>query len=606
MPVLDSNGHKTYQAFHNGRVDVIPDGTSSATETVIAHPPTLYGTSVIDRVKLFSVSPNAQYLETDPNNNDTDGDGLSDGAEDANHNGIVDLAIIDRNRVDANGNFVVLATFTSPTQPVTAQGSTSAYNASTAPVVSNVTPQGVATKVVIATKQAAGAKTNAINARLSAVGPAPGASKPVVAATAKAGMKSTTAPVSQLRHAPVAASAPAKTSTATRTGAAIVSAAVPLAATFYYLDFCYQYLEPVNGKTYVSTALDKQRLNAVFHPGGGFRPDGLDVVWLETDPRRASTSGDGLPDGWKVAHGLDPFDDGTIGHYNLHTGKAITNTNNGPTGDPDGDGVDNLHEYLNGTDPTVSNTAAPPPVGSITIGPEPASAQVTYGSVTNDKAFTDWTANDLIALSYYDGAGPNNSGSDVYHAYDGYDTSRDLVAFYAHDGGAASAGGDGNFYFRVDMNDLQAYAEQGFLDIYVAINVGNPGVGERLLPDDIDTLTNMGWQAVVACYQTNVGTVYVDTNSNKNTTGFGQTLTDYGVVARGQGSANGFLKSYYNSDLDCVEFSISRQALLDAGWNGLNAADLLYQVYTTKGRHLRQSRRRRQHRWPLRHSRLYL
>ena len=49
-------------------------------------------------MKLLSVSPNAQYLETDPNNNDTDGDGLSDGAEDANHNGIVDLAIIDRNQ----------------------------------------------------------------------------------------------------------------------------------------------------------------------------------------------------------------------------------------------------------------------------------------------------------------------------------------------------------------------------------------------------------------------------------------------------------------------------------------------------------------------------
>ncbi len=31
-----------------------------------------------------------------------------------------------------------------------------------------------------------------------------------------------------------------------------------------------------------------------------------------------------------------------------------------------------------------------------------------------------------------------------------------------------------------------------------------------------------------------------------------------------------------------MEFSVSRQALLDAGWNGLDASDLLYQVYTTK------------------------
>ena len=61
--------------------------------------------------KVLAVSPNAVWLETDPNNADTDADGVTDGDEDANHNGIVDLAIIDRNQTDANGNFVVLATF---------------------------------------------------------------------------------------------------------------------------------------------------------------------------------------------------------------------------------------------------------------------------------------------------------------------------------------------------------------------------------------------------------------------------------------------------------------------------------------------------------------
>ena len=519
-PVLDAKGHQTYQAFHNGRVDIIPLADSTTTQTVIAHPPTVYNTSKVDRTKLLSVSPNAQYLETDPNNNDTDGDGIADGSEDTNHNGIVDLAIIDRNQTDANGNFKVLATFTNAMQSVTVQGSVTTSASS-----------------VAAVRQRSAATKNASKAKVS----------------------------------------PALAKTGTTPGAS-----VPPAATFYYLDFCFPYVEPVNGKTYVSTALDKNRLNAVFRPNGNFRTDGLDVIWLETDPRRTSTSGDGLPDGWKKQYGLDPFDDGVIGHYNLHTGKTITNTNNGPNGDPDGDGFTNLQEYLNGTDPSVSNIAAPPPAGSITIGPEVASAQVTVGSVVNDKAFTDWTANDLIALSYYDGAGPNNGGSDVYHANDGYDSSRDLVAFYAHDGGAVSAGGDGNFYFRVDLNDLKAYAEQGYLDIYVAINVGKAGTGERLLPDDIDTLTNMGWQAVVACYQTNQGTVYVDTNPSSNTTGFGQTLSSYGVVARDQNTANGFKKSYYNSDLDAVEFSVSRQALLDAGWNGLDASDLLYQVYTTK------------------------
>ncbi|MBE7194923.1 MAG: hypothetical protein INR66_20910, partial [Gordonia polyisoprenivorans] len=513
LPVTGSNGTTTYKPVHNGRVDILPSGDSTTQGTVIAHPPTVYNTSRIDRTKLLAAAPNAQYLETDPNNLDTDGDGLSDGAEDVNHNGIVDLAIIDRNQPDGMGGFKRLATFSGATQSVTVQGSATA----------SATANGRVNKQKMV--RAAGGKT-------------------------------------------------------TRTATAAV-AAVPPAATFNYLDFCYRYTEPTDGKTYVSTALDKARLNAIFRPGGQVRADGLDVVWLETDPRRVSTSGDGLPDGWKIAHGLDPFDDGVIGHYNLRTGAVITNTNNGPNGDPDGDGFTNLQEYLNGTDPSAANTGAVPPAGAITIGPNTAGT-VTVGAVTNSKEFTDWTANDVIALAPYDGDGPNNSGSDVYHAYDGFDTSRDLVAFYAHDGGAVANGGDGNFYFRVDVHDLKAYAEQGYLDIYVAINFGHAGTGERLLPDDVDTLTNMGWQAVVACYQTNVGTVYVDTDSLHNTTGFSQSLSDNGVVARDQSSVNGFKKSYYNADLDAVEFSVSRQALLDAGWNGLDAADLLYQVYTTK------------------------
>src|SRR5438552_12890908 len=100
-----------------------------------------------------------------------------------------------------------------------------------------------------------------------------------------------------------------------------------------------------------------------------------------------------------------------------------------------------------------------------------------------------------------------------------------MVALCAHDGCATGGGRDGNFYFRVDMQDLQANAEQGNLDIYVAINFGNPGTGEYNLPDQIDTGTTMKWQAVVASYQTDNGRVYLwNQNSPTHSTGIGQDL----------------------------------------------------------------------------------
>ena len=476
-----AGGAPNYQVVHNGRVDIgVPDANGIV--HVIAHPPTFYNSSRVDRPKLLAHSPAAVWLETDPNNPDTTGCALSDGAKDANHNGIVDLAIIDRNQSDASGNFVVLGTFSSFTQSITV----------------------------------------------------------------------------------------------TRSGS-------PL--TFRYSDFCYPYLEvsgPAAGTTFTSTALDKNRLAATFRPAGTLRSDGLDVIWLETDPRLRSTSGDGLPDGWKLQYQLDPWDDGVVGHYNLHTGKLITSADNGPDGTPAGDGISNLTKFLSGLDPHVAGQPAPPPPGSIHIGPGVAT---TVGAVTNNHSGTDWSAGDLIALDYRDGDGPNNNGADIYHAYDGWDTSRDLLAFYAHDGGEPRLGGDGQFYFRVDLADLQPLAEQGNLDIYVAINFGNPGTGEYNLPDQVDTGTTMGWQAVVASYQTDNGRVYLWDKSRSgagaHSTAIGQDLAQFNVAVRDQNSANGFDKASYNSDLDMVEFSISRQALLDAGWGG-NASTLNYQVYTTK------------------------
>ncbi|MEO5915685.1 MAG: hypothetical protein ABIS50_15735 [Luteolibacter sp.] len=60
----------------------------------------------------------------------------------------------------------------------------------------------------------------------------------------------------------------------------------------------------------------------------------------QTNPLDTDTDHDGLTDKFERDHGLDPTDNGTL------------DPNNGPNGDADGDGVSNLDEQTDGSDPT--------------------------------------------------------------------------------------------------------------------------------------------------------------------------------------------------------------------------------------------------------------
>ncbi|MCS7064349.1 MAG: alpha-amylase family glycosyl hydrolase [Methylacidiphilales bacterium] len=335
-----------------------------------------------------------------------------------------------------------------------------------------------------------------------------------------------------------------------------------------------------------SRGINYSALFADYSPAGnGIKQSGgwPKILIKETDPLRADTDGDGLPDGWEVNQGLNALDNGT---YNFFSGTAGSPAN-GATGDPDNDGFTNLQEFINGTNPKSPNTGTPPPPGSIVIGP---GATTTVGAAVNDNVFTDWSANDIIALDRFDplevSGGLGTNGGDVYFRpwqSDNCERSRDLLAFYARDGGS-----DGRFYFRVDLLDLrQACIEKGF-DLYILIDTGNVNVGEAKLPDNLNVLTKMRWEVAIAVRGPNQGTVFVNKpgspNTNVLTDNINYSANDVEVRVSQPGSphATGLQAAYFDYGLDSIEFSISRQALLDAGWNGINPSQLNYQVITTR------------------------
>ena len=190
-----------------------------------------------------------------------------------------------------------------------------------------------------------------------------------------------------------------------------------------------------------------------------------------------------------------------------------------------------------------------PTSAAITIGPGPARGTDRAG-VTWFEEFQDWNHSDLKAL---DDGGPDDAG--LYRVNDGRDDSRDLVAFYEREEGA-------NVYFRVDVHDLALGAESSDLNLYLAIDAASGG--QAFFPDFLDCKTDRPWELCLAVYQS--GTV---------------SGSDYRLYDASFNLVTGaYLGAYFNSQLDCVEFGITRQTLIDHGWNG--SQPLAFQVFTSK------------------------
>jgi hypothetical protein len=123
--------------------------------------------------------------------------------------------------------------------------------------------------------------------------------------------------------------------------------------------------------------------------------DGTSAAEVGLPPEDAD--GDGLPDEWETANGLDPDDDGS------------TNVINGPDGDPDSDNSPNAEEYANGTDPRDGDSDDDDlnDGAEVAAGTDPTNPD-TDGDGLNDGAEIAAGTNPLLSDSDGDGIADND------------------------------------------------------------------------------------------------------------------------------------------------------------------------------------------------------
>lgn len=142
---------------------------------------------------------------------------------------------------------------------------------------------------------------------------------------------------------------------------------------------------------------------------------------LGTDPMSPDTDGDGLLDGWEAAHGLDPL---------------VPSGDDGADADVDGDGLTNIQEQRRGTDPWNPDTDG----DGLSDGQE-----VNVHGTSPTVADTDGDGlNDGEEVNVY-GTSPTNTDTDGDGLPDGWeiDNGLDPQSPAGDDGASGDADGDG-------------------------------------------------------------------------------------------------------------------------------------------------------------------